>query len=365
MKKLSIVLLILAFAITAYAQFEIQNVNVSSLNGIATLTYDLVATSPCKITVLVSDDGGASYNIYPTALSGDVGDQIPAGYGKQIIWHPSMDGIDEGDNYRVKIIARENPVQSEDQFTSFVEVPGGTFNNGTSNITINSFYIDKYEVTQSEYQAVMGVNPSSFGGNPNRPVEMVNWLNALEYCNRRSLQEGLTPCYTYGSFGSNPVDWPSDFSSSSANHINASCDWSANGYRLPTEMEWMFAARGGNLYQGYQFSGAPIASWTTVLWCAINSLNRTHDVGELAANELGTYDMSGNVMEWCWDIYGSAYPAGDQINPTGPSTGDSRVRRGGSWATSLGTCFVYARESNYPGMPFNYTGLRCVRRFIR
>ena len=105
-----------------------------------------------------------------------------------------------------------------------VFVPGGTFNNGTSDSTISSFYIDKYELTQVGYQAVMGTNPSYFSGVTDGPVEQVSWFNAIEYCNRRSPQEGLTPCYIYSTYGSNPDNWPSGWNSLYTNHTNVSCN---------------------------------------------------------------------------------------------------------------------------------------------
>ncbi len=241
---------------------------------------------------------------------------------------------------------------------NFVFVQGGTFNNGTSDVTISSFYIDKYEVTQASYQAVMGTNPSYFGGNPNRPVERVSWFKAIEYCNRRSVLEGLTPCYSYSAYGTNPDDWPSGWNTNSDNHTNVSCNWTANGYRLPTEMEWMFAAKGGNQSQGYTYSGSNTIA--DVAWYYYNSGSRTHNVGEKTANELGTFDMSGNVWEWVWDIYGS-YPSGSQNNPTGASSGSGRVKRGGSWVSSANDCTVSFRFSNDATNSNYHIGFRCVR----
>ncbi len=247
----------------------------------------------------------------------------------------------------------------------FVFVQGGTFNptdwDGSPTdyfVTLSSFYIDKYEVTQAGYQAVMGTNPSYFSGNPNRPVEMVSWFNAIEYCNRRSLQEGLTPCYSYSTYGTNPDSWPSGWNTSDANHTNVSCNWSAHGYRLPTEMEWMFAAKGGNQSQGYIYSGSNTIG--NVARYESNSGNRTWDVGSLAANELGTFDMSGNVYEWCWDIRGN-YPSGSQNNPTGASSGSHRVVRGGSWGSVASFCTVSYRSIVSAAYTSNHVGFRCVR----
>ncbi len=238
-------------------------------------------------------------------------------------------------------------------------VPGGTFNPESSyTVTLSSFYMGKYEVTQAEYQAVMGTNPSNFGGNPNRPVEMVSWFNAIEYCNRRSMQEGLTPCYSYLTFGTDPDNWPSGWNASDNNHTNVSCAWSANGYRLPTEMEWMFAAQGGNQSHGYTYSGSNDID--AVAWYSGNSGSGTHNVGEKAANELGIFDMSGNVFEWCWDIYGN-YPTGSYTDPIGLNSGSTRVDRGGSSANGTGSCTVSYRAAGYATYTRSSIGFRCVR----
>lgn len=244
-------------------------------------------------------------------------------------------------------------------YTINIFVEGGTFHNGTSNVTLSSFYIEKYEVTQSGYQAVMGTNPSSFPGNPNRPVERVSWFKAIEYCNLRSMQEGLTPCYSYSSYGTNPANWPAGWYTSSHNQANVSCNWSAIGYRLPTEMEWMFAAKGGNGSQGYTYSGSNTID--NVARYSLNSDGRTWDVGGLAANELGTFDMSGNVWEWVWDNHENTYPTGDQTNPTGPQGGDRRVRRGGGWNTDANYCTVSFRSHSIATYSLNVIGFRCVR----
>ena len=249
---------------------------------------------------------------------------------------------------------------------NFVLVPGGTFNPTTDyTVTLSSFYICKHEVTQAEYQAVMGTNPSWFSGNPNRSVEQVTWFNAIEYCNRRSMQEGLTPCYSYLNYGTNPDKWPTGWNTSLTNDTNVSCNWSTNGYRLPTEMEWMFAAKGGNQSQGYTYSGSNDID--AVAWYTNNSDigdgqgRRTHNVGGKAANELGTFDMSGNVWEWCWDIYGD-YPTGSYTDPTGP-VGEAahHLFRGGGWHIDDNFCAVSFRDRNYATVKALTLGFRCLR----
>jgi len=252
----------------------------------------------------------------------------------------------------------DSEVANSNYVINRVYVQGGTFHNGTSNVTLSSFYLAKYETTQAEYQAVMGTNPSYFTGNLGRPVERVSWFNAIEYCNRRSMLEGLNPCYSYSTYGTNPSNWPSGWNTSDNNHKNVNCDWTANGYRLPTEMEWMYAAKGGNQSQGYTYSGSNDIN--AVAWYYSNSGSTTHTVGSKLPNELGIYDMSGNVWEWCWDIYGS-YPSGAQTDPHGASSGSYRVERGGSWGSSASDCTVSNRVNRVATTSGSSLGFRCVR----
>ena len=239
-----------------------------------------------------------------------------------------------------------------------VLVYGGSFHNDTSDVTISSFYIGKYELTQAEYQAVMGNNPSEFTDVTNGPVERVSWFYAIIYCNRRSVQEGLTPCYSYLNYGTNPDTWPFQWHTNSGNHTNISCNWGANGYRLPTEMEWMFAAKGGNQSQGYTYSGSNYID--AVAWYWDNAGETTHTVGSKAANELGIYDMSGNVWELVWDIYDS-YPSEAQTDPHGATSGPLRVRRGGCLFSRSDTCTVSYR-GNFPASCWDYSiGFRICR----
>lgn len=243
---------------------------------------------------------------------------------------------------------------------SFLQVETSPFHNGSSMVTLtNPYCIAKAEVTQAEYQAVMGDNPSSFN-DPAKPVDNVTWFQAIKYCNLRSIQEGLNPAYSYDTFGNNPANWPAGWDSA-ANHTKISCNWNSFGYRLPSEMEWMYAARGGSYYTGKTYSGSN--DLAAVGWYSGNAGSSTHAVQTKAANELGTFDQSGNVDEWVWDIFGTL-PTTALYNPHGPDTGNSRCRRGGSWNSAALACTVASGRSGFtPAAAANTNGFRVVRRW--
>jgi formylglycine-generating enzyme required for sulfatase activity len=245
---------------------------------------------------------------------------------------------------------------------NMILVEGGTFQMGSTNggynekpvhrVTVKSFYMGKYEVTQKEWTEVMGTtmgqqkamlgSPDSQlrGVGDNYPIYYVNWYEAVEYCNRLSLKEGLNPAYR-GSGDS------------------IACDFNASGYRLPTEAEWEYAASGGNkTFLSYAYPGGN--SVDRVAWYYGNSGNSAHPAGTKQANDLGLYDMGGNVGEWCWDWYGS-YGGGTRNSPTGPSSGTNRVVRGGSWRSSAGSVRSANRNSSTPSIRYSDLGFRLVR----
>ena len=216
---------------------------------------------------------------------------------------------------------------------TMIAVEGGTFQMGATSeqgsdadddekpvhsVTLSDYYIGETEVTQELWQAVMGSNPSYRSGNPQRPVEQVSWNNCQEFIKKLNQLTG-------------------------------------KNFRLPTEAEWEYAARGGNKSKGYKYSGGNTIG--NVAWYTDNSSSQTHDVKTKSANELGIYDMSGNVWEWCQDRYGD-YSSSSQMNPTGPSSGSYRVDRGGSWSSGAGYCRVSARGSINPDCWFSALGLR-------
>jgi formylglycine-generating enzyme required for sulfatase activity len=206
-------------------------------------------------------------------------------------------------------------------------------------VLVSSFYMGKSEVTQKEYEAVIGNNPSAVKGE-NLPVTKVSLYDAVEYCNKLSRKEGLTPAY-------------------SGSKDNILCNFNANGYRLPTEAEWEYAVKGGNK-DSLTFEYAGGNSLDILGWFRENSEGKSHETAKKNPNSLGLYDMSGNVWEWCWDWYG-AYGSASQTDPHGPASGEKRVIRGGSWDSEMEKLRCTYRHSGLPDDKYDDLGFRVVR----
>ena len=235
------------------------------------------------------------------------------------------------------IIGKE-PISPEQIITvngvtfTMVGVKGGAFTMGataeqgsdfypnekpTHSVKLSNYYIGQTEVTQALWEAVMGYNPSHFKGK-DLPVEQVSWDDCQKFIAALNSLTGKT-------------------------------------FRLPTEAEWEYAARGGSQSKGYKYSGSNTID--KVVWYSDNSAYQTHSVRTMAPNELGLYDMNGNVWEWCKDIFDN-YSSSSQSNPTGPITGNYRVYRGGSWNSLANFCRVSHRSCHTPDRRLNILGFR-------
>ncbi len=313
------------FFLSAKAQV-VSNIRAEQRGQEIVVLYTLEATSTCEVNLLLSQDNGATWSAPLKIVSGDVGKNISAGE-KQITWKV----LEEqeylvGDKMKFKVTA--NGRKSFEPEMVFVQ--GGTFKMGSKSgdhderpvhsVYLNSFYIGKYEVTQAQWRDVMGSNPSRFVGCDKCPIENVSWNNTQEFLKK----------------------------------INA---LTGKNYRLPTEAEWEYAAKGGRMTMNFDFSGSK--NLMSVAWYSENSKDKTHAVGLLQPNELVIYDMSGNVWEWCSDIYG-IYHDSHLNNPIGYHSGEARVIRGGGLISNAAACRSTFRIWEYPEFKSEYYGFRLV-----
>lgn len=259
------------------------------------------------------------------------------------------------------LITLSSFLSSSNPLLDMVKVEGGTFMMGSRDdnkiaendeqkqheVTVNTFEINKLEVSVWEWKDYCKKTKKAlpakqaWGWNDNYPITNVTWNDAINYCNWLSKQDGLKP--TYKIVGPNVV-----------------CDFSANGYRLPTEAEWEFAAKGGNKSKNSLVSGSTVTE--DVAWYVKNSGRRPHAVGTKLPNELGIHDMSGNVWEWCWDWYNQEYyKIEDGKNPKGPIRGEKKSVRGGSWDSQENYLRTANRISTSPDKTNEFYGFRLAR----
>jgi len=339
MKNLLIITLFLCASLALQAQ-TVTNVVAQQIGNTIEVSYDLdkVAT----ISLFLSQDGGTTYAATPKALSGDVGKNVSAGH-KKIVWNLMQDGNEwHIEKARFKVVAEDkNKKNFSIQGVSFtmILVEGGTFTMGATyeqgkdarmdespshSVTLGDYYIGQTEVTQALWKAVMGNNPSYFKRDEH-PVEQVSWDDCQQFVKKLNTL--------------------------------LSSELGGKHFALPTEAQWEYAARGGKKSNGYKYSGSDTNG--KVAWYEDNAGRMHHSVAGKSANELGIYDMSGNVWEWCRDWYGS-YSSYSQSNPTGESSGSRRVVRGGSCCTYAWICRVAYRERFAPSTSDLYLGLRLV-----
>ena len=331
MIKLVFFLLLSVFtAVCSFGQ-TVSNVDAYQEGKNIIITYDTDKAGSVG-DVYCSTDGGRTWSEALRQVTGDVNKQVQAG-NHRIVW----DVLSEreklaGANICFKVVANSGRFTVNGVSFEMVRVDGGTFRMGATSeqgsdaydwekpvhsVTLSGFAIGKTEVTQALWEAVMGSNPSYWKGD-NLPVECVSWDDCQEFIRKLNSMTG-------------------------------------QNFRLPTEAEWEFACRGGNNSRGYKYSGSN--NLANVAWYDDNSDGQTHPVATKAPNELGIYDMSGNVWEWCADWYAN-YTSNSQTNPKGPRSGSGRVGRGGSWNRSVRYCRSSLRFNCRPTFRNIILGLR-------
>ena len=350
------------------------------------ITYDVTADSPTvRVTLAISSDGGTTFSVPASTMSGAVGYGVATGTGKLMTWNA---GADWSKHYstrtRFKVTA--------DDLTpdGFSYIPAGSFQMGNAmvvdtdisdapirTVTVSSFYMGQNLVTLQDWLIVRtwgtanGYTDLAAGAGKalTHPVQTITWYDMVKWCNAHSEMDGLTPCYTL-----------SGAVYRTTNSDSVVCNWSANGYRLPSEAEWEKAARGGLSGKRFPWGDTISESQANYLgytssynfdydlgpngYNSIGSIGGTNPatspVGSFLPNGYGLYDMAGNVLEWCWDWYGT-YAAGAQTDPHGASSGPYRVYRGGGWYFYANTCRVAYRSKTLPINSYNYYGFRIAR----
>ena len=383
--------LVLLAATAAQATVTVTNVTVAQRPGtkLVDIAYDVASTATNRVAVsLVVSNGAAA--VSATTLSGDIGSGVATGTGKAIVWNA---GADWNGNFaagvRFYVTADEGgavpPVVPE----GMVLIPAGPFlmgnsiaadtditNAGTNTPTISAFFMDINSVTLSQWQSVFywatnhgyGFVNAGAGKAANHPVQTVNWWDSVKWCNARSQQAGRPPVY-YTNAALTAVYTNGEPTTLYPN-------WTASGYRLPTEAEWEKAARGGLIGQRFPWGNSITANLANYYGDPTYSYDLgpggyhaaftngvtpyTGPTGYFAANSYGLYDMAGNVHEWCWDWYGTPYAGGvDPHGLIGPLS--SRVQRGGSWIDYAVLARCAFRNKYSPVNAVNYFGFRCVR----
>ncbi len=236
-------------------------------------------------------------------------------------------------------------------------IQGASFNMGNADtrifpVVLTPYYMSNIQITQEMYQHVIAHNPSKIKC-PDNPVETVSWYDAVVFCNKLSKVHKLKPCYSIGT-----ITDLTTIEKHSQLWIRLACDFNANGYRLPTEAEWEYAAGcgGKHLYAGSD-------DIDQVAWYGENSDIHSHPVGQKMPNSFGLYDMSGNVEEWCNDWY-SDYKSVPQKNPIGSITGAAKVKRGGSWLNDMEQCMISSRNFSFPNSKGSNLGFRVCQTMI-
>jgi formylglycine-generating enzyme len=382
-RLIACIILVLGHAVL-HAAPAVSNLSASQRAGtrLVDISYDLAAPGMTAVPMRleVSSDGGTSWTVPVNTVSGDIGTSVTPGTGKTMVWNA---GADWPNGYSTQMRFR---VTADD---GFAFIPAGSFTMGRTSgdtdtnappvaVIVSGFYVQKTETTKAQWDetrtwgALNGYTDLTVGAGkaPSHPiVGGITWWDTVKWCNARSEQEGLSPCYLAGGLVMR------------SGTVTPTCDWNANGYRLPTEAEWEKAARGGITGKRFSWGGDTIShdnanyAANSALWAydssgyAVNTrhplyatglLPHTSPVASFSPNGYGLFDMTGNVEEWCWDWYGLNYYT-NAVDPRGPTTGTNRVMRGGAWDFPANLARSSHRTTNPPATASSGAGFRPAR----